>query len=194
MEGDFLATQGLALACCGRADEAKRVLASSEAVTNHLEARALREFARAVVSYFEGPDSAVDTDVLAEALLAAHETGNFDAFVCAYRAFPNLLSALTEVTSIETTIFFSLVSNLDPSLAEAVGLKSRSREGNASPEPLTSREREVFELVRQGLSNREIARTLWIAESTVKVHIHHILEKLGARSRTEAVAMSRGEY
>jgi two-component system NarL family response regulator len=55
------------------------------------------------------------------------------------------------------------------------------------------REREVLDLVRQGLSNREIAKTLWIAESTVKVHVHHILEKLGARSRTEAATLGLAE-
>jgi DNA-binding NarL/FixJ family response regulator len=60
-----------------------------------------------------------------------------------------------------------------------------------SNETLTQREEQVLELVKQGLTNREIARTLWIAESTVKAHIHHVLQKLGARSRTEAVALSR---
>jgi DNA-binding NarL/FixJ family response regulator len=48
----------------------------------------------------------------------------------------------------------------------------------------------VLDLAKQGMSNREIARALWIAESTVKVHMHHVFEKLGARSRTEAVALS----
>ena len=48
----------------------------------------------------------------------------------------------------------------------------------------------MLTLVSQGLSNRQIARTLWIAESTVKVHIHHVLEKLGVRSRTEAAVMA----
>jgi DNA-binding NarL/FixJ family response regulator len=54
---------------------------------------------------------------------------------------------------------------------------------------LTRREREVLDFIRQGLSNKEIARALWIAESTVKVHVHHVLEKMGVRSRTEAVAI-----
>lgn len=45
-------------------------------------------------------------------------------------------------------------------------------------------------LIAQGLTNREIARTLWISESTVKVHVRHVLAKMGARSRTEAIAAS----
>jgi len=53
-------------------------------------------------------------------------------------------------------------------------------------ETLSPREREVHELVAQGRSNREIAKTLFISESTVKVHVRHILEKLGVHTRTEA--------
>jgi DNA-binding NarL/FixJ family response regulator len=51
---------------------------------------------------------------------------------------------------------------------------------------LTSREREVLDLVSQGLLNKEIARVLFITEGTVKVHVRKICQKLGARSRTEA--------
>lgn len=57
-------------------------------------------------------------------------------------------------------------------------------------EALTNREREVLELVSQGLSNKLIARRLQISEHTVKFHISSISAKLGASSRTEAV--SRG--
>jgi DNA-binding NarL/FixJ family response regulator len=57
-------------------------------------------------------------------------------------------------------------------------------------EPLTAREREVLELVSQGLSNKLIARRLLISEHTVKFHISSISTKLGASSRTDAV--SRG--
>jgi NarL family two-component system response regulator YdfI len=57
-------------------------------------------------------------------------------------------------------------------------------------EALTNREREVLELVSQGLSNKLIARRLQISEHTVKFHISSISTKLGASSRTDAV--SRG--
>jgi len=57
-------------------------------------------------------------------------------------------------------------------------------------EALTGREREVLELVSQGLSNKLIARKLQISEHTVKFHISSISTKLGAASRTDAV--SRG--
>ena len=53
-------------------------------------------------------------------------------------------------------------------------------------EPLSGREREVYELVIQGRSNKEIAQTLFISESTAKVHVRHIFEKLGVHTRAEA--------
>jgi DNA-binding CsgD family transcriptional regulator len=58
-----------------------------------------------------------------------------------------------------------------------------------SPEtPLTAREREVIELVSAGATNQEIGNALVISESTVKSHVKHILRKLGAANRAEAVS------
>jgi DNA-binding NarL/FixJ family response regulator len=54
-------------------------------------------------------------------------------------------------------------------------------------ETLTTREREVLDLVGQGLSNKLIARQLQISEHTVKFHVSSISNKLGAASRTDAV-------
>jgi NarL family two-component system response regulator YdfI len=54
-------------------------------------------------------------------------------------------------------------------------------------ETLTTREREVLELVGQGLSNKLIARQLQISDHTVKFHVSSISNKLGASSRTDAV-------
>jgi two-component system nitrate/nitrite response regulator NarL len=56
---------------------------------------------------------------------------------------------------------------------------------------LTSRERQVVALIDEGLSNKEIAASLCIELSTVKNHVHNLLEKLGARGRTEAAARAR---
>ncbi len=188
MEGDYLATSGFALACCDRTEDAHRRLDASEAVTTHLESRVLSSFGRAVASAFDHPNGTIDLALLTQACAAAYETGNFDAFVTAYRAFPGLLQALSDA-NIDTRPFFHLVHKLDSRLAETVGIEAPVQETRASGEGLTPREREVLDLVRQGMSNRQIARTLWIAESTVKVHVHHVLEKLGVRSRTEAVAL-----
>jgi LuxR family transcriptional regulator, maltose regulon positive regulatory protein len=189
MEGDYLATQAFALACCGRVDEARDLIAGSERVTTHLEARVLRAFARVVASHFERTPQQIDPDLLGKALAIAEETGNFDGFVCAYRAFPELLTLIARLPLANANPFVTIVRSLDPALAETIGLKPPTR-GIHDGEPLTAREQEVLDLVRQGLTNREIARTLWIAESTVKVHVHHVLEKLGARSRTEAASLT----
>ncbi len=57
-------------------------------------------------------------------------------------------------------------------------------------EALTAREIGVLQEVAGGNRNRDIAERLFISEETVKVHIKHIMEKLGARDRTEAVAIA----
>ena len=58
-------------------------------------------------------------------------------------------------------------------------------------EPLTPREVEVLHLLAGGASNQGIARALTVSEGTVKAHISHILGKIGAHNRTEAVARAR---
>jgi len=57
-------------------------------------------------------------------------------------------------------------------------------------EELTSRELEVLRHIAGGNRNRDIAERLFVAEETVKVHVKHIMEKLGAKDRTEAVAIA----
>ncbi|WP_189114766.1 helix-turn-helix transcriptional regulator [Pilimelia terevasa] len=52
---------------------------------------------------------------------------------------------------------------------------------------LTRREREVLDLVRRGLRNRDIARTLHVTENTVEYHMRHLLAKFRARSRMEVI-------
>ncbi|HEY2457036.1 MAG TPA: response regulator transcription factor [Candidatus Acidoferrum sp.] len=59
-----------------------------------------------------------------------------------------------------------------------------------SDEALTAREVEVLRQIAEGNRNRDIGEKLFITEETVKVHIKHIMEKLGASDRTQAVAIA----
>jgi len=70
-------------------------------------------------------------------------------------------------------------------------LKSGGIPAPLSELPLTSREQDVFRLLAQGASNRQIAETLMITENTVKTHVRNILEKLELHSRSEVAAYAR---
>jgi two-component system nitrate/nitrite response regulator NarL len=71
---------------------------------------------------------------------------------------------------------------IDPEIAERT---RRAQERADSTPPLTRRERELIELVRQGLRNRDIAVELGVTEGTVKVYLHAIFDKLQVANRTE---------
>ena len=68
------------------------------------------------------------------------------------------------------------------------GAPAERRGAAAGPpiEQLSPREREILRLIARGASNKEIARDLGIAETTVKIHVQHLLRKLGFSSRVQA--------
>ncbi|HEY9290689.1 MAG TPA: response regulator transcription factor, partial [Microlunatus sp.] len=76
-------------------------------------------------------------------------------------------------------------------LTELGGPPRSTSAGETDGNPLTSREREVLDLVAEGLSNRDIGVRLVISTKTASVHVSNIMGKLGAESRTEAVAIAR---
>ncbi len=79
-------------------------------------------------------------------------------------------------------------------LAPTVATRLMQRMRGSDEEALSTREIEVLELVARGTSNKEIAKQLWVSETTVKSHMLHIFDKLGVTDRTAAVteALKRG--
>jgi DNA-binding NarL/FixJ family response regulator len=76
---------------------------------------------------------------------------------------------------------------VDPALMPAF-LSGKDRE-----EMLTAREREILQLLADGMSNNDVAQKLFISQETVKSHVRHILTKLEADTRTHAVAIALRE-
>ncbi|MBS0392279.1 MAG: response regulator [Proteobacteria bacterium] len=69
--------------------------------------------------------------------------------------------------------------------------EAQEQEQDAAPQ-LSPREQEVLREIARGASNKEIARQLSIAETTVKIHVQHILRKLGLTSRVQAAVYASG--
>jgi DNA-binding NarL/FixJ family response regulator len=129
----------------------------------------------------ESPQAAVQ-----DAFRITLETGNIDAFVTVYRTRPDILKLLAMNRQNQEQLKRTLELARDYKLAQAIGLHFPATPATHGPSLLSKREREVLELVSQGLLNKEIARVLFIAESTVKAHVRKICKKLGVRTRTEA--------
>ncbi|MCS7039170.1 MAG: response regulator transcription factor [Anaerolineae bacterium] len=76
-------------------------------------------------------------------------------------------------------------------VAELARLRPTPSSPARLPEPLSEREHEVLRLLAEGLTNREIAERLYLAEGTVKNYVTNILNKIGARDRTQAALRAR---
>lgn len=180
-------SRGLAEACCGSFNEALDCASAAEATTRAVEPRVLAACIRAIVSLSRGEPRARDDS--RAALAAAVGTGNVDSFVCAYRGCPQLaIALLADVDSSQATVEIMTTAG-DEHVASITGGKGAGE--GLRGQRLTQRELEVHALLTQGLTNREIAGRLFISEATVKVHIRHVFEKLGVRSRTAAALRSR---
>jgi DNA-binding NarL/FixJ family response regulator len=184
--GEFIGWQALFAAVGGDGRAAEALAEDARRVSRDLGTLALSQTAEAIVALNdEQPDAAVAL------LQTAVDTGMWDPVVIAVRAAPNLGTFIAEQTQWRSWLQQLLAGAHDVSLAASLGLRiPRAAKSRAT---LSPRESEVHELLAQGLTNEEIAKLLYISRSTTKVHVKHIYEKLGVRSRLEAARALRDD-
>jgi two-component system, NarL family, nitrate/nitrite response regulator NarL len=122
-----------------------------------------------------------DVVALAEAGVAAYLTQD--------QGLEELMLAIHAVARGETDCNPRVTALLLRHMASGGG---ETRRPNERTVRLTRREAEILRLMWDGLANKQIGAALDIELPTVKNHVHHILQKLGAGTRAEAVAMTRG--
>ncbi|HKO20807.1 MAG TPA: helix-turn-helix transcriptional regulator, partial [Acidobacteriaceae bacterium] len=187
LHGDFLGWQALLRSALGEFDVALELAHTAQEASRGLETTALASTARAITAMGTvARREQVDVHI-AEAI----DTGVCDPILIAVRAVPDLGRHIVRRRSGADWLRRILVQSTDTSLAVRLGLsvpRPAKPKGRLSP-----REREVHELLAQGLTNEEISKLLYISVSTTKVHVKHIYEKLGVRSRLEAARALRND-
>ena len=182
--GEFLGWQAVLHAVAGDLDEAEALAADARLASRSLEVAAIGLLAEGIVA-LATDDGASAADCLASVI----DNGVWDPVVIALRATPALGRFIADQPEWRRWLQSLLYASANTSLASRLGLqvpRPAKRTG-----ALTARESEVHELLAQGLTNEEIAKLLYISLSTTKVHVKHIYEKLGVRSRLEAARALR---
>ncbi len=180
MRGEVRASRGLALACMGRLAEAGEIAAELPGTTRAVEPKALHLCIDAIIA-LKSRDLNL-ADALRKLTSGAFAAGAVDYVVTSYRASPDLLAALLRDPETVEAAGYVIARASDQALAESMGVDAL-----AALDPVTAlspRERDVYDLVCEGFGNAMIARRLFISEATVKVHVRHVYDKIGIRSRT----------
>jgi DNA-binding NarL/FixJ family response regulator len=183
--GEFVASRALYLAGMGDLSRARAIAYEAREISSYIDTQSLSELALAIISLQERRDRSL-THAGHESIARIFRLGQLDAFVLACRVYPHLAACVAANQSLAPELTEILARSHDIDIGRAAGLEM-PRELRRS-EGLSLREREVYELLAQGRTNREIAKALFISESTTKVHVRHIYEKLGVHTRAEATA------
>jgi DNA-binding NarL/FixJ family response regulator len=186
---ELLATLALTQVCAGDIEPALTAAHHAQEISTPVEVTVLAQCVRAIASLARQEPQAAAEAVRAFELSV--EVGNLDSYVTAYRGYPSMLEPVIDRPELRAVLSSVLENARDWALVKNTPLGDRSGPDVASP--LSNREREVLQLLAQGLSNKAIAQALFISEATVKVHVRHVLEKLGVRTRTEAAVIAASD-
>jgi LuxR family transcriptional regulator, maltose regulon positive regulatory protein len=182
--GEVLSARALALVSAARIDEAADLARRARGTTKSIEVRALIAAVDAICALKRHDKHSLDR--VGTLMSVTYETGALDLLVTAYRSSAELLTVLLHNATYRERVIALMRKAGDDDLAGVLGFST-------SPidhpwDRLTPREREVYELLCQGLSNRQVGDVLFISEKTAKLHAHHIFAKFGVHSRA-ALAM-----
>lgn len=183
MQAEVLACRALAYACAGESERALRNAMRAESLSRSVEVRVAVACSRAIRAVRMGLETS--RELSRQALEVALDSQNIDYFVTAYRAEPALIGC--PLSPIQQSWLRTILERAGD--AESIEKMASRR---VEPVMLSPREEEVCALIAQGCSNRDIAGRLFISEATVKVHVRHVFEKLGVRSRTAAALRAVG--
>jgi DNA-binding NarL/FixJ family response regulator len=167
------------MASRGQVDAARATLDEVRGSTRAVEPTVLIAAIQAIAAMKRHERDAID--LIGELKETAFSTGGVDLLVATYRMSPELLTVLLRGPDRDERVVALILRARDDDLANAVGQSIADDDPRSQ---LSKREFEVFELLRQGLTNRQIAELLFIGESTAKRHTQHVYDKLGIRSRT----------
>jgi DNA-binding NarL/FixJ family response regulator len=178
------------------ADEAVR----RRAIFALAQDRQLVSVVAASADELEPEDTRIDVVVIACSGRADERTAAIRAAKAVLPKARTIIIATADANGIHKTLEagadgFVFDDDVDPTLAPTVRAVRAGQlvvppmaKGSAVRPPLSYREKETLSLVALGLTNAEIGRRLYLAESTVKCHLTSIFSKLGVRSRHEAIA------
>lgn len=190
LKAELASTFAVAHAGLGEHRKANELIATAEHLSASPETTIAVRCAGAISAHMRGAfDEA--TSALRSAVRVAHASDMLEILVAAYRGFPDLLFLAAGDPIAEECLLDVLRRADDQQFVD------RSLTGTVEVKPLSRREREVLSHIAKGATNAEIAADLFISPVTVKVHVRHIFEKLGVRSRAEAALrgaqLSRGQ-
>jgi len=180
---EFLATLAVARACSKEDESALALAAEASESAQTVEVCVLAACARAICAINANAPNATDEAV--EAFQTVQETGGVDAFVTAYRGCPRLLWTLAQQPDTRDALL-EITSRAEDWRLAAYSQLIETQRARLTGTPLTRREREVLDLLAQGLTNKDIGHALFISVTTAKAHVRHIMEKLDVHTRTEA--------
>lgn len=201
LRGELLIVIAWGYLCLGQPDESIRLVEEEwEAAVDKATLLLLDRLVIRAIAYHMSGATAVAENALTEALNQAMQTGQRRPFVVYSKLAEPLWNALNSDLQEQIARFVQLptppshTTPPQPSLPSPTGAHSALRKDTGQLEPveaLSDREREVLQLIADGLRNKEIADTLVVSLNTIRYHTKNIYGKLGVNSRTQAVAVAK---